>query len=290
MNNIDKLILGTVQFGLKYGINNNSQKPNQYEVNEILLHAHQSGIRSLDTAEAYGDAHEVIGRFHRDYPSNIFNIITKLPADIEGVEQGKIEKYLCELNVGKLKGIMFHSYDTYKKNAPIISMLNSYKAEGKVDSVGVSIYTNKEMEDVISDDRIDLIQLPFNLFDNANLRGEIINKAKDKGKTIHTRSVFLQGLFFTSLLKDNPIIKALIEELKYIHKFSEQINISLQKLALNYCLQQKGIDQVLIGVDNLKQLKQNLIDANYGLSVEHMDSINKILIKNINLLNPSLWN
>ena len=50
----NKLILGTVQFGLDYGINNKLGKPNFKQSCEILSKAFDNGITTLDTAEAYG--------------------------------------------------------------------------------------------------------------------------------------------------------------------------------------------------------------------------------------------
>lgn len=290
MQAINKIVLGTVQFGLSYGINNTSGKPTQQTVNEILNTAYSSGIRCLDSAEAYGDAHEVIGRFHRENPNNIFDVITKLPHHIDGNLGEKIELYLKQLNITQLEGLLFHSCQTYKDNKQSIGLLNTYKRSGKVKYLGVSVYTNEQMEDVIEDQDIDIIQLPFNLFDNSNMRGDVLKKAKAKGKLIHTRSAFLQGLFFTSLQKESSIVQSLRNELSYIHQLSKQSHIPLQKIALNYCLQQPDIDNVLIGVDNLNQLKQNLGDADCSLTEEIIAEINKIHIKNVDLLNPSLWN
>ncbi|MDB5148043.1 MAG: hypothetical protein JWQ57_2063 [Mucilaginibacter sp.] len=290
MQAINKIILGTVQFGLNYGINNTSGKPTQQTVNEILSTAYNSGIRCLDSAEAYGDAHEIIGQFHREYPNQIFDVITKLPHHIDGNLSDNIEKYLEQLGITQLEGLLFHSYQTYKDNRQLMDILNKYKNAGKVKHLGVSVYTNRQMDDVIEDDSVDIIQLPFNLFDNNYLRGDMIKKAKHKGKLIHTRSAFLQGLFFSSLQCENREVQSLIKELSYIHQLGEQLHIPLQKIALNYCLQQPEIDNVLIGVDNLNQLKQNLSDADHSLTEELIAKINKIHIKNIDLLNPSLWN
>jgi aryl-alcohol dehydrogenase-like predicted oxidoreductase len=285
----NKIMLGTAQFGLDYGINNTSSKPNQQEVNEILSKAYISGVHCLDTAEAYGNAHQVIGNFHRDNPALIFNVITKLPHQIDGSIDEKIEKYLKELNTAQLEGLLFHSYQTYKENEGAMGLLDSYKRSGRVKYLGVSVYTNEQIEDVIEDAYIDMIQLPFNLFDNNNQRGEMLRKAKNKGKLIHTRSTFLQGLFFTAEKKEGEINRALLAELNYIRQLSTDSNIPLRKISLNYCLQQPHIDNVLIGVDNLSQLDQNLSDADYSLPMDMIDKINTINIKNKTLLNPSLW-
>lgn len=290
MQATNKIVLGTVQFGLTYGINNTSGKPNQEKVNEILATAYDSGICYLDTAEAYGDAHQVIGEFHKTHPDQIFHIITKLPHDLEDDVDQKIEKYLVELNVSQLHAILFHSYRTYKENQHIIQLLNTYKKAGKIEYIGVSVYTNEQIEDVIEDDDIDLIQLPFNLFDNLNLREDTLKRARMKGKIIHTRSAFLQGLFFTSLQTANETVLSLAAELEYIRKLSKSYQVSLPKMALNYCLQQPDIDNVLIGVDNLEHLNQNILDADYSLSQNLLNDINTIIVKDVTLLNPSLWN
>ena len=74
-----KFILGTVQMGLDYGINNTNGQVSLENSHEILEYAFNHGIRILDSAEAYGNAHEVIGSFHKNHPDKLFEIITKLP-------------------------------------------------------------------------------------------------------------------------------------------------------------------------------------------------------------------
>ena len=70
-----KIILGTVQFGLDYGINNSNGKVSNNDSQEILKYAYENNIRTLDTAESYGNAHEVIGLFHKNNPQKLFKVI-----------------------------------------------------------------------------------------------------------------------------------------------------------------------------------------------------------------------
>src|ERR1700750_1949619 len=125
---ISKLILGTVQFGISYGINNTNGKPSAEKVDEILLKAHKSGIRLLDTAEVYGNAHEIIGRFHQTHPDNIFEVITKIPSDSipENISE-KLEQYLNELHIKRLHTLMFHSFMGYNKNRNTIPVIKKLK-------------------------------------------------------------------------------------------------------------------------------------------------------------------
>lgn len=290
MRATNKIILGTVQFGLDYGINNTVGKPDPEVVFTILETAYNSGIQMLDTAESYGTAHEVIGMFHMAHPSKIFNVITKLPHYIDGKIVEKVERYFRELNIDKLHGLLFHSFESYNQNVTAISFLKDLKKNNQIENIGVSVYTNLQMEEVIRDKDIDIIQLPYNLFDNINQRGELIARAKKSGKIIHTRSAFLQGLFFSDFQSENKIIKGLKNELRYLRKLSVDYDTPIQKLALNYCLQQKNIDQILMGVDTLSQLAQNLTDADFSLSEELIKKIDAINVEDHKLLNPSLWN
>ena len=285
----DKLILGTVQFGLQYGINNAKGKPEKESVFKILSYAYENGIRYLDTAELYGNAHDLIGEFHKLNPTNRFNVITKFPHDFEESLDSKINSYLNQLNIDQLDAILFHSFDSYMNHKSQLNNITKLKNKS-VKHIGVSIYTNEQMDEVIEDINIDIIQLPFNLFDNLNLRGELIRKAKSNNKIIHTRSAFLQGLFFTK--KDNPnaIRVKLQKELDLIEDISIKSSIPIGSIALNYCLMQNFIDGVLIGVDSLDQLKENIDFAQNKIPNQCIDKINEIRINNIELLNPSIWN
>lgn len=284
-----KLILGTVQFGLKYGINNQSEKPTQVQVNEILNFAFNAGIKCLDTAEAYGNAHEVIGNFHEQYPSSSFDVITKLPHFLDDQILTKVNKYIEDLKVEKLKALLFHSFDTYTQNKKVVLELEALKEQGKVELIGVSVYTNEQAEIVMDDRHIDIIQIPFNMFDNEAKRGNLLKKAKNKGKIVHTRSVFLQGMFFSAVDDNRKIVAALRSDLDSIRDLSAITEYSLQQLALNYCLQQDYIDQTLIGVDNIDQLSENIKDSKIEISDTSIATINTIDIKDPDLLNPSLW-
>ncbi len=285
----NKLILGTVQFGLQYGINNSLGKPEKESVFEILSFAYDKGIKYLDTAELYGNAHELIGEFHKTNPTKKFEIITKFPHEFEDTLDHKINSYLNQLDIDYLEAILFHSYNSYINHKSHLIDLVKLKSKS-VKYIGVSLYTNEQINEVINDNNIDIIQIPFNLFDNLNLKGELINKAKSNNKIIHTRSAFLQGLFFMKKDNPNPIRVKLDKELDLIEEISIKSSIPVGSIALNYCLMQNCIDGVLIGVDSLEQLKENIYFSENKIPNKYFDEINEIKINNIELLNPSKWN
>ena len=252
-----KLILGTVQFGLNYGINNIVGKPSKKNIKSILDSAYNNGIQLLDTAEAYGDSQNKIGEYHNN-STNKFNVITKFSSNAEGFSLNIIERVhnnLKILDVDKLYCYMFHSFDDFENHFENYRKeLRLLKKNGIIDNIGVSVYTNNELESVLKFDEISLVQLPFNLLDNDNKRGDILKKAKVKGIEIHTRSVFLQGLFFKKISELGDKIKPLEPYLRSLNDLCDK-DYKINDLALNYVCNKKNIDRVLIGVDNVFSVK-----------------------------------
>jgi uncharacterized protein len=285
-----KFILGTAQMGLNYGINNATGKIPYKSAISILLEAYESGIDTLDTAEGYGDAHNIIGAFHRKYPKYKFKINTKISKISVGESLDlKIINLLAELNVSSINTLMFHSYDDYVENIKLVKTLFELKKKKVILNIGVSVYKNSNIQKLCLDEYIDVIQLPFNMLDNSSKRGEILDIIKNNNKVVHVRSAFLQGLFFKNINDKSLIYNKLRKELKVIRETSVDNGVSVCDLALAYCFNQKNIDGVIVGVDNLEQLKLNLNSLTIKLSKEILSTINSINVKNTELLNPSLW-
>ena len=289
---INKIILGTVQFGLEYGINNRSGKPSKETVNTILDFAFENGIRLLDTAEAYGDAQEVIGAYHRQ-SNNKFNVITKFSSGRRDLPSSFIERISLDLhilNIPSLYCYMFHSFEDFRLHyGEHKNEIAELKASGVIKKLGVSVYENEEINELIDERDVDLIQLPFNLLDNNSQRLDSVKRAKNMGVEIHTRSAFLQGLFFRNIDDLPEKLKALKPHLCEIRRIAETNNLSLGDLSLNYVVQQKGIDNVLIGVDSREQLIQNLKSLENVILDQAIKEIDLIHVMLTNLLNPSNW-
>lgn len=285
----NKLILGTVQFGLRYGINNSSPKPTNIEVFEILHIAREAGISILDTADAYGNATELIGRLHH-ISEKSFNIITKFKEVNDEINFTSWMLYTLEkLKVQKLYACMYHSINDYLYKPHLIKELIAFYNEGVIEKIGISIYTNEQFEKVINDPSVHLVQLPFNLLDNDNIRGSLIKKAKEEGKTIHVRSVFLQGLFFINLANLPTKLKPLGKYLNLLNTLCKDLDITIQALALGYVCQNQLIDGVIIGVDNAAQLQSNLAVLSSNLPQSAIEEVNKIIVSAPELLNPVNW-
>lgn len=283
----DKLILGTAQLGMNYGINNSTGKPSRAEAFEILNMAFANGIHTLDTAEGYGEAHTVIGDFNQ--PAGRFNIITKFVAEAGFNAEEQLRKLLRDLHVQSLYCWMYHRFSEALLETGIESLL-PLKENKLLKNIGVSIYTNNEFKQAIEMDWVDVIQIPFNLLDNFHIKGELLKKAKLNGKEVHARSVFLQGLFFMPLEQLPKKLEPLKPYLKTLLQLSNDSGISMSTMALHYAVKNDLIDKVLIGVDNAGQLQSNinlLRDEKMELSI--MDAVNAIRVNETSLLSPVNW-
>lgn len=274
-----KIVLGTVQFGLQYGVNS-AGRPSEEAVKGILSEAAKGGITTLDTSSAYGNSEEILGE--SIISDEDFKIVSKYPkGEIPVAEMFKGS--LNRLKVKQLYGYLLHHFEVYKNNAKVWDEFVALKESGKVQKIGFSLYSPEELE-IILDKKspFDLIQVPFNIFDKNFL--PLMKEVHEKGVEIHVRSTFLQGLFF----KDrNALPNKLIPLKKYLlqlDEFSKYSGLSISEIALNYNLQNPYIDGVLIGVDNVEQLKMNLA------SVKSTPIDIEIDVKEKELLNPVNWN
>jgi aryl-alcohol dehydrogenase-like predicted oxidoreductase len=288
----NKLILGTVQLGLNYGINNRLGKPSEQDSLAILDFAYSAGIKMVDTADAYGNSPDLIGKYHRQ-SSNRFDVIQKFAMQGE-FEYGKLEKSfhnsLKQLGVEYLYCYMFHKFSDMKSASALNDLLYNLKEKAFLRHIGVSIYTPEELNDSIEEERIDLIQTPFNLLDNESQRGNLLTAGKAKNKIIHARSVFLQGLFFMDTEKIPVKLQPLEKYLRRIRQILADFNEEALSAALNYVLTDQRIDGVIFGVDNISHLKKNLDVVKNDFNMELVKKIGEIKVNETDLLNPANWN
>lgn len=284
----NKLSLGTVQFGLPYGINNKSGKPSRGEAFSILSLAFESGVTLLDSAEGYGDSITVIGDYIKQNPATNFNIVSKFISNpSQSISQG-LASSLKALQTEAIYAYLFHRIQDYKSGL-FTSELLELKHAGKFTKLGVSLYDLDDLRIVLEDKNIELIQIPFNVFDNSPEKKHLLHHAKSQGKEIHVRSVFLQGLFHKSPdeLKGKlvPLKNALSSMQTLVARFDQRMD----SVCLNHALSQPFVDKVIVGVETVEQLKSNIEVANQQIPSELFELLEEIEIEQKELLNPSNW-
>lgn len=298
-NLVDKLVLGTVQFGLDYGINNFNGKPSREDSLKMLDLAYEKGIRIFDTASAYGDAEEILGEFmiSRGLVDKI-KIITKLKPNI--VEDKNREPYdnilenlslsLKRLNREYVDGYLFHT-PAYIRDKELVDCLVRLKNKGLVKNIGVSIYEEEDAIYAAKLDLVDYIQVPYSILDQRLSKTDFFTIAKQNNKTVFARSAFLQGLFFMPEDKIPDHLNRVKEYFKELDEILIKYKLSRQQAALLFSAYNKNIDYIVFGVDSVNQLAEDvdIVEKNIN-SKECVKELEKKFI-NIekNIIFPSLW-
>jgi len=287
----DKIALGTVQFGLNYGIANETGQMKGAEVEKILSDAKDNGIDILDTAIAYGTSEEVLGKVGTDG----FRVVTKLPplpadqSDIAHWGTEQVRESLARLGQKKLYGLLLHrSRDLLgSKGRQLIQALADLKNDGFVQKVGVSIYSPDELEVVFNKIKIDLVQAPLNVVDRRLESSGWLDHLKDDGVEVHTRSAFLQGLL---LMERGKIPQKFSRWSNLWDQWNERLQdsgVSALEACLAYPLSLEQVDQVIVGVDSAAQLLEILQAAK---NVNEVPGTLFMRSTDLDLINPSNWN
>lgn len=293
------LCLGTVQFGLNYGIQGNG-KPNHENVYQMLSYAIDHGISQFDTASAYGEAEQVLGDYIRSRPEMAYkmNIVSKLKptafADSDkavwkdiAIESAK--ESLTRLGINHFTAYLFHNA-TYIFDEEAVAALNVVKESGLAECIGVSIYSPEEAMKALSYPQIGAIQIPYNLFDRRLDHCDFFKKAKKKGVTVYARSSLLQGL---AVMDPENLPDRVAFARNYLLQYDsicKEYSVSKMNAAVGYVAQKQGIDYVVFGVDNQKQLEEYITLENSHLPKNMINRIDE-LFNDVpeKLVNPVLW-
>lgn len=299
---VSELCLGTVQFGLHYGINNKNGKPAQEQVFAMLDLAVSKGIEYFDTAAAYGDAELLLGEFIQsrilqDRIKVISKLMPNLINDIYSNDQmeetiiGEIYKSLQRLHIKTLEGYLLHTPTDFYRSG-VTEGLQKAKKLGLVKNIGVSIYETEHALDVVSSGIVEYIQIPFNVFDQRLEKTDFFKIAKANGVTVFARSPFLQGLLF---MAEDDIPVHLERARVYLHDFNmiiSKYHLSTAEATLSLSCLNPGIDYVVFGVDNIEQLTENIevFDPNLDVNSSCIEELKEHFV-NIEkeIIFPSLW-
>lgn len=258
-----ELVLGTAQLGFNYGVNNDIGKLSKEHAFEILDTAYDNGISILDTAPGYEDSEYLIGQYIKE-KSRYFNIASKVSvcnsSNIKIHIEEQINKSIKTLNIRKLNYYFVHSFTDVLKNPDIFDILTSFKKQGLIDNIGVSLYDIDQFEHILEsyDKYVDIIQIPYNILDLRWIKKGILAHANNLGIKIFARSVYLQGLLFLNKEKLEKIHPKAYSYIELVKKFCIQNNISIQELALEFVKTNKNIDFIVIGCESTSQVLYNL--------------------------------
>ena len=281
---MNKVVIGTAQFGLNYGINNKIGRISQKKVNEIIKFCIKNKIYIFDTSQNYGDSETKIGNFFIKKKFKKLKIITKISSN---------NYKSLDTSVKKLRqvpyAVLFHNFKDYLKKSFRRKIFKECSKLG-IKKIGVSVYHDDDINKVINSNNINIIQLPLNLIDRHFLENKTLDKLKRKKIEIHIRSIFIQGLLFMNKKKIKKDFPDLEKNLEIIDLIANQNKISINELCFRWAYSIKKVDKIVIGIDNLNQLKNNIkILKKKNKKIKFSNKINILKYKRIKSLDPRTW-
>lgn len=281
-----KVCLGGAQFGMPYSLGADG-KLDRREVGSILSYAWEMGVRSIDTASAYGSSEGLLGRIG----VNNWRLTSKLGAVPEGCSsvdvwvKESLTDSLRNLRVDHLHTLLLHRPDQLRSpfGDSLYSAVASLKREGLVNEIGVSTYTADEIR--FSEFDFDVYQSPFNVLDREIVTSGIAADLLKKKKKLQVRSIFLQGLLLSSAHQRSPQFEYWSDLWREFRDWCSQSGVSPLQACVTYALSKAEFHSVLVGVLSLQQL-QEVLDSSLSRDLDIPDFY---IPDREQLLDPRRW-
>ncbi len=293
-----KLALGTVQWGMRYGIAGRGQ-PTTAEVDDILAKGRQAGVTMLDTAHAYGSAEQVIGALAPSAAG--MHIVTKTLAvrssRIESTEiaavEAALESSFARLQRSSVYAVLVHAAgDLLLPGADALwKLLEGYRDAGRIGRIGVSVYDPQQCRDILATFPVEIVQLPFNIYDQRFRTSGVLSELKGRAVEVHARSAFLQGLLLMPPGDLPNHFDSVRDHHARLHDCFRANALSPLAGALQFCLQEPLIDRVVVGCETTGQLTEILeaATAKARSMLQSPGAPAPFALTDVNIIEPSRW-
>ncbi len=278
-DNLQKLGLGTVQFGQPYGLSNARGQVSRSEAAAILQRASQAGVTVLDTAANYGEAESVLAALD----TARFRIVTKTCTVKDGVA-AVVARARQSAQTLKADTLLVHAAADLEVPGLWDALLD-LKAQGVFRRIGVSTYVADNPAALAVRFKPDVVQLPFSLLDQRLLKDGTLARLAGLGVEVHARSLFLQGL----LLMETPPahLAAATPHLAALRTKLAAAGTTPLAAALGFVLSRPDIAIGLVGVTGADELDDILAAAAKPLPKLDWEAC---ALDDTRILTPSLWN
>ena len=256
---------------------------------KILNEAKSKNIKILDIADNYSKSFQVLKKENL----NTWKICFKISDDLLKKSKKddnflKLFFYLLEdFKIKNFEYFLFHNIKSlnYSYGKKAYNYLLQLKKKGLIKKIGVSLYSPIELKKLIKKFKIDVVQIPINIFDQRFLEKKFLSKLKKENIEIHARSIFLQGLLTLKLNNLPKRFKRFKNNFKRWQEFLKKHRSNPVKESLRFISNINEIDKIVAGFDNPKQI----IELFSNISKKKISGYSKLKSENLGLIDPRKW-
>ncbi len=295
-NDAQRIGLGTVQFGLDYGITNRHGRPSQEQADAICAVAAEAGMDTLDTASLYGDSEAVIGR---SAPAAGLRVVTKTPkfADLADTDaavaryRDGLARSLAQLRRSHVDALLFHDAgDLLGRHGDALwGEMEAAKARGEVGRIGLSVYNGAQIDAALARFPVEIVQLPFNPLDRRLIEGGQLERLAAAKVEVHARSLFLQGLLLQRPDAIESRFGALRDAIAELHDWARARNLAPLEAVLALALSESRIDRLIVGVTAASELHDIVSAVENGQRAQLKTDFSGSVALDSRHLDPSRW-
>jgi len=292
---IPRMVLGTAQMGMPYGIaNTNTGSPSASAAREVVAAAWECGVRFFDTAQAYGESERFLGTAIGSLAVEGAHLISKLhpaldPADARAILRS-VEESVERLGRPLWAMLLHQPVWLAAWDRGLGEALGEAQRQGLVKHLGASVYTVEEARSVLAHPAMEMVQAPASAWDQRMLRDGIFNLAAAEDKLCFVRSIYLQGLL---LLPAGRVAKRLAfarGASEQWERLARRYGMAAGELAVR-CALSLPVPAV-VGMETADQVRENArLFALEPLSKSELDEIHTTMaaVLDERTLNPSSW-
>ncbi|MFH2068914.1 MAG: aldo/keto reductase [Candidatus Omnitrophota bacterium] len=261
------------------------------EIIDIVYRAVDSGINIIDTAAAYGESEEVVGKAVKGIRDKLY-IATKCGANPEQIP-GQIDNSLKKMDLGYIDLYQVHYPSTKIPIADTIGAMKKLKDEGKIRHIGVSNFSVEQLKEAIKVTEIVSCQSPYNLFWREIEEEGILEFCQKENVGILTYSSLAQGLLSgkfksrtdlptkegeirtVNVLFKKGIFEECLKTVNLVEETAQKYNKTPAEVSLNWVINQPGITSAVVGARNIFQLNDNVKAAGWNLNQQDTDILSQ---------------
>jgi aryl-alcohol dehydrogenase-like predicted oxidoreductase len=269
----------------------------------IIHKALDTGINLVDTADAYGDSEEVVGRALKGRRENVV-LATKVgrPTGTDPNQQGSSRRWIITAVENSLRRLQTDHIDVYQIHRPdpdtdieeTLSALTDLVRSGKIRAFGTSAMPASDLVEAhwVAErrglERFRTEQPPYSIL-SRSIEREVLPVAQRYGMGILVWGPLGQGMLTGRVRRgqDNDVTRAKmmnafsderrLDALEQLIPLAEEAGLSMPHLAMAFAISHPGVTSALLGARTMEQLDDLLAGVDVVLSDDVLDRIDEIV-------------